>query len=94
MNSVERRKTKKSRGAPFRVRDVLDDDGFMGNKVTQVQRGVAPFAADFLVRLRYFEQVTVSTTSSVNTASVYSFRLNSLYDPNYSGTGHQPYQFD
>jgi hypothetical protein len=74
--------------------DVIDTQGFMGNKVVQIQRGVTPFAAEFLVRLRYAETVTVATTSSVDTASTYSFRLNSLYDPNYTGTGHQPYQFD
>ncbi len=76
------------------MRDVIDDSGFNGNRVVQVQRGIVPFAAVFKCRLRYFERITLSTTSSVNTASVYSFRLNSLYDPNYTGTGHQPYQFD
>ncbi len=87
---MARRRTLRSRG-PI---DVIDNEGFEGNKVTQIQRGVTPFAARFVGRLRYFERVTVSTTSSVNTANTYSFRLNSLYDPNYTGTGHQPYQFD
>lgn len=66
----------------------------MGNKVTQVQRGITPFAAEFLCTFRYFERVSLQNSNAVNTASTYSFRLNSLFDPNYTGTGHQPYQFD
>jgi hypothetical protein len=30
----------------------------------------------------------------VNTAVGYTFRLSSLYDPDYTGTGHQPYMYD
>lgn len=77
-----------------RAGDILDRQGFMGNKVVQVQKGVTPFAAEFLTRLRYFERVPLQNVGSTNTASVYSFRLNSLYDPNFTGTGHQPYQYD
>ncbi len=53
-----------------------------------------PFAATFLVRLRYAEVVSISTAGSSPTATAYTFRLNSLYDPNYTATGHQPYQYD
>lgn len=79
---------------PQRRVDVIDTQGFLGNKVVQVQRGITPFASEFVCKFRYAELVTLATTSSVNTASTYSYRLNSLYDPNYTGTGHQPYQFD
>jgi len=46
------------------------------------------------VRLRYATSISVVTNNNVNTAGTFSFRLNSLFDPDYSGTGHQPYQFD
>ncbi len=62
--------------------------------MVQVQRGITPFAAQFVTRFRYASTVTVVTPNMANTAGTYSFRLNSLYDPDYSGAGHQPYQFD
>jgi len=42
-------------------------------------------------RIKYAEQVSVTTGI---TCQWYSFRLNNVYDPNYTGTGHQPLGFD
>lgn len=53
-----------------------------------------PFPSDFRARLRYCQRFPISTSGTVNTAQVYSLRLSSLYDPDYTGTGHQPYQYD
>lgn len=44
------------------------------------------------VKLPYNE--TVSVTSGAGSAGVYVFSLNGLYDPNITGTGHQPSGFD
>lgn len=50
--------------------------------------GVFGFPDKLIVRLRYHEgNSIVSTTGGLST---YKFRLNSLWDPNYTGTGHQP----
>jgi len=38
--------------------------------------------------------VAINTVGSVPTASKYRFRLNSVYDPDVTGTGEQPYQYD
>jgi len=38
--------------------------------------------------------VALNTVGSVPTASKYRFRLNSGYDPDVTGTGEQPYQWD
>jgi hypothetical protein len=43
-------------------------------------------------QLRYVEYVSLDP--SVGTALDYIFLANSCYDPNYSGTGHQPMGFD
>lgn len=44
-----------------------------------------------LCRLRYHELIPKATfTMTTGSAYDYIFRLNSLYDPNYSGVGHQP----
>ncbi len=45
--------------------------------------------------LPYVEQLTFTgATLSAVFGNENSFRLNSLYDPDYTGTGHQPYGFD
>jgi hypothetical protein len=43
------------------------------------------------VKLRYSDQINVGNPLG---GSVYNFRANSLYDPNKTGTGHQPLGFD
>lgn len=43
-------------------------------------------------KLRYSEQVTIDPV--VSSVGSYTFSANGLYDPNISGTGHQPYGFD
>ncbi len=58
------------------------------------QIGPNPFPRRFAVRMKYSETPTLATAGSVNTAVSYTWRLSSLYDPNYSGGGHQPYQYD
>lgn len=50
------------------------------------------FAPKLLTRLKYHERASLSLTGGV--AQVYSFRVNSLYDPNYTGGGHQPGGYD
>jgi hypothetical protein len=44
--------------------------------------------------LRYAETFSLSTGAAGIIGSVQTMALNSAYDPNYSGTGHQPYGFD
>lgn len=53
-----------------------------------------PFGKKFYTKLRYSESHTIAASSTANFASHYKMRLNSLYDPNYTGAGHQPRGFD
>jgi len=43
-----------------------------------------------ICKFRYAEEINIDAT----TISAYVFRANSLYDPNYTGTGHQPAPYD
>lgn len=52
-----------------------------------------PFPAVFKAKLRYAEFPTI-TAQPAGVAGVYKFRANSVQDPNYTGTGHQPYGHD
>lgn len=51
-----------------------------------------PFPVRMRVKMRYNDQVTLVTTGGV--ISQYIFSANGIFDPNITGTGHQPYGFD
>jgi len=59
---------------------------------TAPQRGVFGFPDEFTTRLRYAEVITL--TSASNGVGKYCFRMNSIFDPDQTGTGHQPYYYD
>lgn len=58
----------------------------------KVMKGVGFISPRLITRMKYTDNVTISTLPTVT--SSYEFRLNSVYDPNYTGSGHQPYGFD
>ena len=51
-----------------------------------------PFPMRYKARLRYHEQVGINP--GLASMAYHLFRANSPYDPNYTGTGHQPRAFD
>ena len=53
-----------------------------------------PFPPKLYNTLRYSEQVIINTSDSLNGCGSYLFQANNLYDPNYTGTGHQPLYYD
>lgn len=58
-----------------------------------VQRGLLPFGQSYLARLPYSQTYT-NTNNTFSTAVSNTFCLNSMYDPDVTGVGHQPYQYD
>lgn len=50
-----------------------------------------PMANRQIVKMRYSEDINLTAGVSLNS---YDFRANSIYDPNLSGTGHQPLAHD
>lgn len=57
-----------------------------------LRRALTPFPKTRMVKLRYV--TNVSLDASIGATTSYAFRSNDLYDPDYSGTGAQPYYFD
>lgn len=59
-------------------------------KMVNVNKALTPFAQRYITKLKYSDTLTLSLANSYQ----YVFNLNSLWDPNRTGTGHQPYGFD
>jgi len=59
---------------------------------TVVSLKVAPCPNTMRTKLRYTERVSLTATSGVYTQQIW--KLNGMFDPNYSGTGTQPEGFD
>lgn len=57
-----------------------------------VNRGVRGFPTEIRTTLRYSD--VISLTSTGNAVTNHVFRMNSLFDPDFTATGHQPYYFD
>ncbi|AXQ66120.1 MAG: putative capsid protein [Circoviridae sp.] len=55
-------------------------------------RGIFGFPDELVTTLRYADVITL--TSTVGAVATNAFRMNSLFDPDSTGTGHQPYYFD
>jgi len=55
---------------------------------TLVNRALHPIPSRFITKMKYSEFVNTDTFGQ------YVFNLNSIFDPNRTGTGHQPYGFD
>lgn len=51
----------------------------------------SPIPDRFFTKLNYTELITLSYTGTLKT---YQYKLNDIYDPNYTGTGHQPMGHD
>jgi len=61
---------------------------FRRRKQVLVNRALQPVAQRYICKMKYCETITTSGTGS------YSFNLNSIFDPNRTGVGHQPYGHD
>lgn len=53
-----------------------------------VNNALQPIPQRFLVKMKYAEDVYT------NASGLYTFNLNSVFDPNRTGGGHQPYGYD
>ncbi len=68
--------------------------GVSPGRYVTTQTALAPFPFRWNAKLTYGVNVSIGTPGGLPTANKYRFRLNSLYDPDVTGTGSQPYQYD
>lgn len=92
--SVQVKKFKKPRRSGYKVRGtkprrLRSDASNFDGRMTMVRNPDYGFPDKLRTRLRYAD--TISLTGGIATNV---FRLNSLYDPDLSGVGHQPCWFD
>jgi len=80
---VSKKNARKSNNWKFR-------QGFE-NKIVKFPRTIVPFAT--YTTLKYCEGA-INIDPAIVSSNAYVFRCNDLYDPNYTGTGHQPTGFD
>lgn len=80
---VYKRKTIKRKRAPARMTKYKKPRRAIKNKLYKVPTG---FPSSKLLRMRYVENYSLGSTLGV--MQTYSFRCNSIYDPNFSGVGH------
>lgn len=59
-------------------------------KTTLVNNSIQPIPARYFCKMKYADTFQLTTAGG----SVYRFNLNSTFDPNRSGVGHQPYGRD
>lgn len=60
-----------------------------GRRTVNVNRALSPFAQRYITKLKYSQPFVID-----NFTPNYQFNLNSIFDPDRSGVGHQPYGFD
>lgn len=80
-----------------KAKDVVlnTNGGSVGTTISQrMISGAGGIPVSKNVVLRYAETFTLSTGTAGVVGTVQDMILNSLYDPNLTGTGHQPYLYD
>lgn len=69
--------------------------GYRGYKrcaTVNVNRALQPIPQRFIVKMKYAEAFNITT--GVGAIGAYRYNLNSIFDPNATGIGHQPYGHD
>lgn len=65
----------------------------MRGKRTLVNKALQPIAQRYICKMKYSESFNLDTTGSGTGIAVQRMNLNSINDPNRSGTGHKPYGY-
>ena len=63
------------------------------NRTALVNKTMNPFSQRYICKMKYAEQLT-QTGPSLGGLTQFTMNLNSIFDPNRTGLGHQPYGHD
>jgi hypothetical protein len=75
-----------------KTRKFVPHISIQGHSAGSIRRPLSTFADEMFTVLRYCEQITYTPSATV--CSTNTFSANGAYDPNVTGTGHQPFGFD
>lgn len=82
-----------NRRKPYRRVTSAARRSYLGrDRIAPVQRNVYGFADNLVVKLCYSD--VINLTSTLSSIAKYAFRMNSCFDPDFTGTGHQPTYYD
>lgn len=90
-----RRKTNRSRSYPSKARGRknVSRRSYASNRATKtIIRQPSGVPDRLFVKLKYYDNLTFVSVAPAITSQVY--RANSLFDPDFTNVGHQPYGFD
>lgn len=59
-------------------------------RMLNVNKALTPFSQRFITKMKYSDTFTLQLSNN----GTYYFNLNSVFDPNRTGIGHQPYGYD
>lgn len=65
-----------------------------GNRLTTVIRGLQPFPSRYICKMKYVDALNDIGGPALSGYGNFQFLVNSGFDPNATGTGHQPYGWD
>lgn len=83
--------SKKSKSTASKKTKAKGIKGLSSRNTTLINKSLQPIPMRYICQMKYSQ--TVLTQAAGNVGS-YVFNLNSLFDPDRTGTGHQPYGFD
>lgn len=91
-----RRRTTKSRVRTRKASTKLGKGAQVNYRALKptIQRGMYPFQPAYFVKLVYGVNVTITTAGSSALSTNSLLRMNSLFDPEQTGVGHQPFMYD
>jgi len=88
-------KNRSQKRSPRNGNQITQNVGLAGRNIlapTTVRLKALGLPTVYRMPMRYVESVTV--VAATGALGIYQWRTNSLFDPNFTGTGHQPYGFD